>query len=184
MGYHCGDYLIDPHVLYRKVHLSSGAHIADFGCGKTGHIIFPAARIIGESGMIYAVDILKDSLLSIRNRARSESYTNVHTVWSNIEHPGATAIPEKTLDIVFLVNTVHQVTNIPAVLAEVTRLMKPKSRLLIVDWKMHNLPYGPRRENLVNMEYVLRWARQKHMALQEYTDVGPYHHGVVLYQHE
>ena len=70
MTYHSGNQLINPQVLFEKAHLRPGAHVADFGCGQTGHLVFPASKIIGEKGVIYAVDILRDILAQIDKRAK------------------------------------------------------------------------------------------------------------------
>ncbi|MEK7856546.1 MAG: hypothetical protein AAB288_10680 [Acidobacteriota bacterium] len=53
--YHSGHKLINPYLLFEKARLAPNMHIADFGCGDTGHLIFPAAKIIGEDGVVYAL---------------------------------------------------------------------------------------------------------------------------------
>ena len=59
--------------------------MADMGCGRTGHFVFPAARTVGNKGIVYAVDILKDVLQSLGSWIRSEGLENVQTIWSDIE---------------------------------------------------------------------------------------------------
>jgi cyclopropane fatty-acyl-phospholipid synthase-like methyltransferase len=49
MTYHAGNAVIDPERLLAKSGLRAGMHVADFGTGRTGHMIFPAARIVGAS---------------------------------------------------------------------------------------------------------------------------------------
>ena len=71
MPHHVGDQMIDPALLFEKAQLQQGMHIADFGCGRTGHLLFPATRILGERGLIYGIDILKDVLQVVSKRAAS-----------------------------------------------------------------------------------------------------------------
>ncbi|MBI4433397.1 hypothetical protein HY632_01360, partial [Candidatus Uhrbacteria bacterium] len=52
-----GTVLLDARALLARVALGPGMHVADLGCGATGHYIIPAARIVGADGMAYAVDI-------------------------------------------------------------------------------------------------------------------------------
>ena len=42
MTYHTGTHLIDPYALLLKGGITEGMHIADLGCGRTGHVVFPA----------------------------------------------------------------------------------------------------------------------------------------------
>ena len=119
--YHSGHKLINPYLLFEKARLAPNMHIADFGCGDTGHLIFPAAKIIGEDGVVYALDILKEILASVDNRAKRENFTNVHTVWSDMEKVGAASIPAGSLDIVFFINSLFHCQNKANPLAEAKR---------------------------------------------------------------
>ena len=182
MPYHSGNELLDPHLIFEKIHLQPGMHVADLGCGRTGHMIFPAANIIGEKGVIYAVDIMKDVLQNILKRARLDGFHNVHTVWSNIELLGKTAIPEKTLDIAMLVNTLFHSKVHSDMLDEAARLLKEKARMLVVDWVDAGLPFGPSHDELVNFESIKKWAFSHGFVLQEEFEAGKYHKGLVLFK--
>lgn len=182
--YHSGDQLINPQLLFEKAQLRKNMHIADFGCGRTGHIIFPAAKIIGEHGLIYAVDIMKDILENINKRARMNNLGNIHTVWSDLEMVGKTAIPEKSLDIIFMINSLFLMDNKINVLNEASRLLKSKSRFIIVDWIANNLTIGPKGNQLVDFSQIKSWAQNNNFTVQEEFPVSAYHAGVVLYKNE
>ncbi len=76
--------LIDPQLLFQKAQLQSGMHVADFGTDRGGHIVFPASLIVGEKGIIYAVDILKPILETIRKKAEQDALHNIHPIWSDL----------------------------------------------------------------------------------------------------
>lgn len=180
--YHSGNQLLNPQLLFEKAQLRKGMYIADFGCGRTGHIVFPAAKIIGEHGMIYAVDIMKDVLENIIKRARLHNMGNIHTVWSDLEIVGKTSIPEKSLDVIFMTNTLFHMKNRINVLEEANRLLKDKSRMIIVDWIENNLTIGPKGEKLINFNQIKNWAQANNFVVQEEFPAGNYHLGVVLYK--
>ena len=182
--YHSGNQLLDPQLLFEKIQLQSGMSIADFGCGRTGHISFPAALIVGESGSVYAIDVQKDVLDNIRSRAKMDGLSQIHTVWSNLEQVGATAIPPQSIDIVCMVNLLGQAANPLAICAEASRLLKAKGRLLIVDWAHEGLSIAPTAEKLVNMEVIAKNLDHHGFVVQEFFDAGKYHRGVVLFRHE
>ena len=144
--YSVGNQLIDPHLLFEKARLHPGMHIADLGCGRTGHIVFPGSMAVGEHGLVYAVDVLKDVLENVRKRAAMENLVNVHTIWSDLEKQGSTSIPEHNLDVGFVVNVLCQAQNRLAILDEAFRLLKEKARLIVVDWSRNSLPFAPPKD--------------------------------------
>lgn len=182
MSYHSGHNMVDAHALFAHAGLQPGMHVADFGCGRTGHLVFPAAKHIGEKGMLYAVDILKDVLENIKKRAAMDGFTHIHPIWSNLEIPNHTAIQDSSVDVAFLVNTLSQCDNRHAVLDEARRMLKPKSRLVIVDWGRKGLPFGPADERFLNFSDIIRWSTMHGFALQKQFAMGPYHQGLVLYR--
>ncbi|MFH1286505.1 MAG: methyltransferase domain-containing protein [Candidatus Magasanikbacteria bacterium] len=182
--YHSGNQLIDISVLFHKAHLQPGMHVADLGCGRTGHVVFPASRVVGDMGIIYAVDVLKDVLKNVMQRARDNGLVNIHTVWANAEQSGKVAIPSGSLDLVFISNVLFQAGNTHDMLEEASRLLKDKARLVIVDWNTSDLPFGPSREQLIDFADVEKWGKEHGFVLQEEFDAGKYHTGIVLYKHQ
>lgn len=182
--YHSGHQLVDPQIIFQKSQLQPGMHVADFGCGRTGHIVFPATRILGEQGLVYAVDILKDVLKSIQSRAASSGIHSIHTVWSNLEQVGKTAILPKSLDLIFVVNTLTQSDNRHGILQEAHRLLKPKARLVIVDWAKRGIQFGPSDDRYVDFDDITRWSQMHGFVLQEDFPVGQYHRGLIFFKQD
>lgn len=176
--------MVDPELLFQKAQIQPGMHIADLGCGRTGHIVFPASKIVGEDGLVYAVDIVKEILQVVNKRAKASNILNVHTVWADIEQVGYTAIPAHSLDVAFLINTLVHAEDVGAMLQETKRLLKEKARVVVVDWYKRGLTFGPDDENYINFEEVKSWARENGLTLQEEFDVGNFHYGLVFFQHE
>lgn len=183
MSYHSGNQLVDPYVVFEKAQLHPGMHVADFGCGRTGHMVFPAALVVGEQGLVYGVDILKDCLENVQKRAAMESLHQVQTIWSNVEYVGKTAIPAGSLDTIFIVNMLNQSDNRHGILEEARRLLKDKGRIVIVDWVTAALSFSPAEERLVDFKDLVSWARMHGFGLQEECGIGSYHNCVVLYRH-
>src|SRR3989338_2287181 len=101
---HVGTALVDPYKIFEKISLKEGMRVADLGCGRTGHFVFPAAHVIGDNGIVYAVDVMKDVLENVKSRARFEGFDNVQAIWSDVELPGRAPIPNKSLDACFFIN--------------------------------------------------------------------------------
>lgn len=158
--------------------------MADLGCGQTGHIVFPGAKILGKKGVMYAVDIMKSVLEMIGKRASINSFLNIETVWSDLEKIGSASIPASSLDAAFIVNTLVQSNNRHAILEEARRLLKDKARLIIVDWERRGLSFGPQDDRYVDFVDIKRWSQMHGFAVQEEFKMGNFHHGLVLFKHD
>lgn len=176
--------LLDVRDLLSRAQIAPGMHIADFGAGQTGHLVFPAAQIIGEHGIVYAVDILPDVLTEIKKRAALNSWLQIKPVWADIELENGVAIPKQTLDVVFIVNVLHNAKKMPVVLAEADRLLKNKGRLVIVDWVQKIGSLGPDPVHQLNFDLLITWAREREYAVQEDFSVSSYSRGLILFKHD
>jgi len=172
---HSGLALIDPNKIFEKINLSEGMRVADFGCGRTGHFIFLASRAVGERGAVYAMDIIKDILESIKSRSRSEGYNNIQTIWTDLEKIGAAPIPEGTLDAGFFVNAMYLMKNKKEALKEAVRLLKKDARLVVVDWTKKIGPLGPEPAEMAKSEEIEALAKAEGLELAEKPVIGDYH---------
>lgn len=172
---HSGIALIDPHKIFSAIELKPGARVADLGCGRTGHFVFMASRLIGEGGVVYAVDIMKDVLENIKNRAKSEGYYNVETVWSDLEKTSALPIPEKSLDACFLVNVAYALSDQATALKEAGRLLKENGYLVVVDWAKNIGSFGPLSNQLIDRSKFKALAEAVGLSFVREMPAGDYH---------
>jgi len=182
MTYNSGNNLVNAKLLLEKTQVHEGMHVVDFGCGRTGHIVFLAAQVIGSKGVVYAVDILKDVLESVHRRAVVEAMDNIETIWGDITCAEGVSIAPKTIDIVFCVNVLYNFENYADVLAEAGRLLKDKGRIVIVDWKTNLSGIGPEKEHLLEFKKIIAWGQKNNYLVQDDIDVGNYHRAIVLYR--
>jgi ubiquinone/menaquinone biosynthesis C-methylase UbiE len=166
--------------ILNKLGLSEKQQAAELGCGNFGFFVFPMARLVGRSGRVYAVDIIKASLEEIKNRAIRENLPQISVVWSNLEIFKAAKIETNSLDSALLVNVLYQSDKKIEIIREAVRLLKRNGKLLIVEWKNISLPLGPAPENRVNQEALKAAAPRLGLVLKEEFSAGPYHYGLIL----
>ncbi len=175
-----GKALIDPQLIIKKMGLSEGMRVADMGCGRTGHFIFSMAKIVGETGAVYAVDIIKNVLESIRGRAESEGYANVRVVWSDIEKIGYTPIPENSLDVCLFVNVMFLLKDKAAALEEAKRLIFSQGLIVVVDWQKKLGPLGPTPELMLAPEKMRAIAAAAGLRALDEFPAGDYHYCLIF----
>ncbi len=128
-----GNALLNARQILAAAGVNPGMHVADFGVGRTGHLIFPAAQIVGEQGQVYGVDIIKASLRMLEGRRRQYLVHNIKLVHGDIE-AGALSIPAGSLDRIFLVHTLPVARRHTDIVAEMHRLLKADGQVVVVDW--------------------------------------------------
>lgn len=175
-----GRALLDSEVLLRSAGLSIDMHYADLGAGTLGHFVLPAAIIVGPAGKVYAVDILKSALESIKSRAQMEEVTNLETIWGDFERHNGVKIPEKTLHIVSFVNMARVLMRSDVPIDEAKRLLRSNGRVLVVDWQPGSGSLVVKEENRINPEEIKKLFLSKGFEILEEFSAGPQHWGLVF----
>lgn len=154
--------------------------VADLGCGGAAHFALPAAKMVGDEGMVFAVDVLKFVLDSVQSRAKMEGLTNIKTIWADLEIFGSTYIKNLSIDAVLLVNILFQSKKHLNILKEAVRILKPNGKLLVVDWKSTRIPFGPPPEIRVKKEEIKAIAHRLDLEKIDEFGAGTYHFGLLF----
>ncbi len=166
-------------ILNELLQIKKGDMVGDLGAGG-GLFLLQAARLVGDQGQVYAVDVVKNILSELESKARLAGLNNIKTVWSNLELPGATKIGNETLDSTILVNVLYQSQKHFEILSEATRLLKKGGKLLIIDWTDNDLSFGPIKERLVQPQNIISLASQMDLELAQQFKAGPCHFGLIF----
>ncbi|MDD2807975.1 MAG: methyltransferase domain-containing protein, partial [Patescibacteria group bacterium] len=171
--------LINIDLLLDKIDLAQGMTVADFGCGPNGTFAFLAAEKVGNNGKVYALDIVKSHLTQIDREAGIHNKTNIKTIWSDIEKPIA-AIPAESVDIVLIINTLHQTKKWDSVLKAAYQLTKKGGKITVVDWLKISNPMGP--STRLDKKDLIKAANQLGIQKVDEFMAGKYHFGLVFYK--
>ena len=167
-------------ILSEILGLSTGKIVANLGAGG-GMFTLQSARLVGEQGQVYAVDILKSALSDIDSKARMAGLHNIKTVWSNLEIVGAAKINDGLADFDLLINVLFQSKKHHEILAEAARILKKGGKLLIIDWSNNNdSGLKPPSDMLVNPEKTIENCSELGLALEQQFRAGQYHFGMIF----
>ncbi len=159
--------------------LRAGDVAADFGAGS-GHYVFPVAKIVRDSGVVYAVDIQKDLLEKIKSRAHEEGLKNVEIVWSDLDKPEGSRLAEGSADLIIISNLLFQVENKEEVVKEAFRALKKGGRAAVIDWSDSFGGLGPRKEDVMDKEECKKLFLENGFVLNDEFDAGAHHYGFIF----
>ncbi len=92
--------------LLKKLGIRSGQIVLDFGCGS-GNYTIPAAKIVGNNGRIYAIDINSEKLDQLNERLKKEHLINVKIMKQSEDV--ITGLEKDSVDNVLLYDVIHLV---------------------------------------------------------------------------
>ncbi len=172
--------LLDIELILNQIEKREEMAVADFGCGNFGFFVFPLARLIGKTGQLYAVDIIKSHLEEIKRRARLENLAQIKTVWGNIEKPNGVKIASGELDAAMLINTLYQASQSMEMLKEISRTLKKGATFVIVDWTQDSTPFGPPLDSRVKKDKLKLALAKIGLDFKTEFNPGKYHYGLVF----
>lgn len=110
--------------------IMAGMTVLDLGCGA-GLFTVELARMVGEQGMVHAVDIQNPMLVKTRARVAG---AGVHDQ-VQLHHCGAydLSLPDDCVDVAVTISTLGEIPDKPAALSELRRVLRPGGRLGITE---------------------------------------------------
>jgi len=124
-----------PDQILETLALQPGQNIADIGAGG-GYFSLRFADAVGREGQVYAVDTNPEFLEFIRNSAMEKGLNNVKTILATKDK---LILPEKSLDFVFVRNVYHHLPNRVKYFRNLTGLLKPDGKVVIIEYKRGGL---------------------------------------------
>ncbi len=120
----------------------------DIGAG-TGFFSREAASIVGDRGVVYALDMSEEMLGILKQRGVPK---NTHVIKSDEYR---LPVPDETADLTLLSTVVHENTDTPKLLSEAVRVTKRTGSVAIIEWKKQDEEIGPPKAERLGKEDLL-----------------------------
>jgi ubiquinone/menaquinone biosynthesis C-methylase UbiE len=171
---------LDPEKVLFAAGLNSGQVLADLGAGG-GFYSFAASKIVGDTGSIYAVDVLEPTLDHVASEARVKGLRNIKTIRADLENPdGLSEIPTGSVDMVLFANILHQIKDKKSLLAIAYRLLKTHGRLVVIEWNDQPSPIGPTPEDRIPSSEVSKLISSSNLKQAGMLATDAYHYGLIF----
>ena len=168
----------DPAKNLKQFGLREDMIVADLGAG-TGYYSIPLAQMV-PNGKVYAIEIQKDFLTTIKNKAKDAHLNNIEFLWGNIEKNGGTNIKDGILDAVVISDVLFQIENKERFIEEIKRILKSAGKILLIDWLDGLPPVGSGSVKIFDKEKARTLFEASGFSYDREIKVGEYHYGMIL----
>lgn len=165
---------LDPLNIVEQFGIKDGMKVADFGSGGGYFAVYIAERV-GQSGKVYALDILEEKLDNLRSQARSSGLENIETIRANLEILGSSSLPDDSQDLVLLANILFQSRKQEDIIKEGTRILKMNGQFIVLDWNKGTNGFGPPDELRHSQESIKASAERLGLSFVKSLDAGQFH---------
>lgn len=136
----------EPGLVFDNLELTVGDCFLDIGCGP-GDYTIRASEIVGNSGVVYALDVSQAMIDEVRKKTARKGVKNVRAIACDVTR--LLPIENDFVDVCLMATVLHipVVTgNVRALFAEVRRVLKPGGHFVIIECKKDNMCFGPPQE--------------------------------------
>lgn len=131
--------LLPPEQTLINLGLEEGDIMADIGCG-IGYFTIPASKIVGESGKIFAMDILSEMLEDVELKISENNISNIEMV---LTEENNLKLEDNKATFAFISLVLHEANEKEDFLSEVKRIIAPEGKIAIVEWEKVDSEFGP-----------------------------------------
>ncbi|MBL4561917.1 MAG: methyltransferase domain-containing protein [Labilibaculum sp.] len=157
---------------FEKLDLKPGNTFLDLGCGAGDYSLY-AAKLVGELGNVYALDMWNDIVEGVARQAEEAGLLNVHAKVSDIYEP--LEMEDQSIDVCMLATVLHSknvIEKSTGLFQEIKRVLKSEGRLVIIECKKEESSFGPLLEFRLAPEELEEALGKLGFEKISYTDLG------------
>jgi ubiquinone/menaquinone biosynthesis C-methylase UbiE len=149
-----------------------GMIICDMGCGN-GFYALQLAKMVGDEGKVYGVDIQPEMLVFLQQRAAAENVTNIEPILGTLTDP---KLPKGKIDLILLVDVYHEFSNPELMLAAMREALAPEGLCALVEFRAEdpNVPIKPEHK-MTKAQIMKEWPPNGFTLVKEFEGL-PWQH--------
>ncbi len=115
----------NPYRLLEAAGLKPGQKVIEVGCGP-GFFTIPAAKTVGEKGLIYAIDVNRHAIRKVEEKMQKYGVDNIKPILSNAVSSG---LPDSSIDVAFVFGLRYIAGGLSNLILEMYRILRPGGTL-------------------------------------------------------
>ena len=164
-----------PNRLIEMLKLKEGDVVADIGVG-TGYIARRISPKIGETGIVYGVEIQQEMLDILAEKMAEEGITNIKGILGTITDP---KLPPNSVDLV-IVDVYHVFSHPYEMMQNICRGLKTGGRVAFVEYRLEDDNVPIKRLHKMSELQVIKEATPHPLVWVETLDRLPWQHVIIF----
>lgn len=161
-----------------ELDVARDAHVVDLGAGSGAYTFITAE--VAPDGKVYAVEVQKDLVSTLKREALRKHLSNVEVVWGDVESSGGTKLKDESVDIVLICNVLFQAEDKNGVAHEAWRVLRRGGRVAVIEWADSFGGLGPHFSQLVKGTDARRMFENERFVYEKpIFDAGAHHYGFI-----
>lgn len=149
-----------------------GMTVCDMGCGN-GFYSVQLAKMVGEKGKVYAVDIQPEMLKMLEERAEKAKVANIAPVLGELWDP---KLPAGKIDLILLVDVYHEFSHPEQMLAAMRESLAPNGKIVLVEFRGEDPEVPIKVEHKMSKEQILKELLPNGFKVEKEFDRLPWQH--------
>lgn len=157
----------DPDIIFQELNLHNGDVFLDIGSGN-GDYTLRAAVEVGNLGIVYALDVQKDLIYLLNQKAGQIQQDNIKGIIHDIRK--TLPLNDASVDVSFISTVLHVLDSSEyesILFPELLRVLRPHGRLVIIECKKEETPFGPPLSMRISPEEL-----ETHLAVYGFVKTG------------
>ena len=155
-----------------ELKLKPGISVADIGSGNGYHTLM-MAKIIGEKGQAYAVDIQPEMLIMLEERAKKAGMENIKLIENRFWDAD---LPEKSVDFVLMADVYHEFSHPQQMLSSIKKSLKQDGVVCLLEFKSEDPKVPIKPEHKMSKAQVIKEMSSNGFVLSRSYDKLPWQH--------
>ena len=158
--------------MVKELKLKPGMSVADIGSGNGYHTLM-MAKIIGNKGTAYAVDIQPEMLQMLEERADKTGMKNIKSIENRYWD---TDLPDASIDFALMADVYHEFSHPEQMLSSIRRALKPQGIVTLLEFREEDPKVPIKPEHKMSKEQVIKEMTKNGFKLSRSYDKLPWQH--------
>ncbi len=172
--------LINSKILADILPVKPGSVVLDLACGRGIYSLF-LSGIIGDQGLVYAVDLWQEGIGLLGQEIERRNITNIKTLLLDVTQE--MDVDDGSVDVCLMATVLHdfqEINKAGAVLKQIHRILKPGGSLAVVEFKKVEGPPGPPMKIRLSEGEVEKMVAGHGFERENAADLGKYNYLVTF----
>jgi ubiquinone/menaquinone biosynthesis C-methylase UbiE len=158
--------------MIKALELKPGMNVADIGCGNGYHSLM-MAKLIGNKGKVYCVDIQQKMLDLLKERAKEKEVSNYELILGEFTTP---KLPANKVDLILLVDAYHEFTDPVSMLKNMRESLTEKGVIVLSEFRSEDPKVPIKTDHKMSKKQITKEMNANGLKLVRSYDKLPWQH--------